>query len=184
MPSYHTDREWSDRYIPEIKRIVGPLLLEVSSFEEDTKQASDLIVIGARSVTIACRVRRHGYEEHIHDFTIRSKRDNGTETELKKITNGWGDLMFYAHASGEPGEIFSAWYLIDLKAWRAAMIRWDPGKTKRKIRCGQISNGDGTWFAWFDIRSFPEDPSILIASSYQEGVHRDRRPEEEAEEIK
>lgn len=160
MSSYQTDRQWSDQYIPEIKRIVGPYLLQESPFEVDTKQASDLIVMRARDMMIACRVRRPGYEQYKHEFTIRSKRDSGAETELNKITNGWGDWMFYAHATPGSDLKFSIWHIIDLHAWRAALIR-----NKQSVRHGQKSNEDGTYFTWFDIRSFPKQPPITIASS-------------------
>lgn len=160
MSSYQTDRQWSDQYIPEIKRIVGPYLLQESPFDVDTKQASDLIVMRARDMMIACRVRRPGYERYAYEFTIRSRRDSGTETELSKITNGWGDWMFYAHASKDQGVNFAVWHLIDLHSWRAAMIR-----AKEKVKCGEKPNGDGTYFAWFDLRSFPGHPPIVVASS-------------------
>lgn len=160
MPSYREDRTWSDRYIPEIKRIVGPYLLEESPFEVDTKQAADLIVVRAKAITIACRVRRPGYLQYKNEFTIRSARDTGAETELNKVTNGFGDWMFYAHAL--PGDEigFACWHLISLHSLRAALIR-----DRATIKKGNKPNGDGTHFAWFDLTSFPPEPPILIASS-------------------
>ncbi len=159
--SYQSNRSWSDQYIPAIKQIVGPHLLESSSFTIDTKQATDLIVMRARDMMIACRVRRKGYlENYGYDMTLRAKLDSGAETELSKVTNGWADCMFYAHAANDTNLEFSRWFLIDLHAWRAAMIRG-----KKAIRCGFTPNGDGTHFAWFDLRTFPQAPSIVIASS-------------------
>ncbi len=166
MPSYSEDRKWSDRYIPRIKQIVGPLLLQESSYEVDTKQAADLIVITAKNVTIACRVRRPGYDRYRNEFTIRSARDTGTETELSKITNGWGDWMFYAHAQDGAVTDFSCWHLIDLSAWRAAMIRHKLGGSSSLKMGHKSNNGDGTHFAWFDLTTFPPNPPILIASSH------------------
>lgn len=159
MP-YIDDRQWSDQFIPEIKRIVGPLLMSETPFEIDAEQAADLMVFKAKDMRIAARVRRPGYEQFAYEFTIRSRRDSGAETELSKIVNGWGDWMFYAHDGGEG--TFSRWWLIDLDAFRASLIR-----SRGQISKGEKSNRDGTFFAWFDLRTFPANPSILVAGSHE-----------------
>lgn len=46
--SYASDRRESDRFIPRIKSIVGPWLLDVTPDEIDCKQAADLMVFKAR----------------------------------------------------------------------------------------------------------------------------------------
>lgn len=160
--SYQEDRVWSDRFIPCIKRLVGPHLLEPSSFEVDTKQAADLVVLTAKNMTIACRVRRHGYaDKYRYEFTVRSARDSGARTELEKLTDGWGDWMFYGHAA-QSSPIVERWWLIDLSAWRAALIR-DPGSVVK----GNKSNGDGTHFVYFDVRSFKDSGKpLLVAASH------------------
>lgn len=148
--SYDIDRSWSDQFIPAMRQIIGPHLLEPSSVEVDTKQAADLVVFRARDVTIACRVRRHGYaERYPFDFTVRSQRDTGARTELEKLTDGWGDWMFYGHAA-ERSPTIERWWLLDLDAWRAALIR-----DRNRIVTRKQSNGDGTHFVAFDVRSFP-----------------------------
>jgi len=158
---YTQDREWSDHFIPLIKRIVGPYLLNVASDEIDVTQATDLMVFTARDMRIAARVRRPGFSErYLYEFTIRAERDNGAKTELAKIVDGWADWFFYGHADEEE-QFIEYWWLIDLDAFRAALIRTAMNKTS--LRCGQKSNGDGTHFKWFDLRSFPEHPPILIA---------------------
>jgi hypothetical protein len=163
MAQYANDRAWSDRFIPSIKQIVGPLLMTVTPDEIDCKQAADLMVLSARDMKIAARVRRHGFaDRYPYEFTIRAKRDSGAETELSKIINGWGDWMFYGH-SNEAQNNVSLWWLIDLHAFRAALIR--NAMNGSPIKCGDKPNGDGTYFKWFDVRSFPKQPSIVIASS-------------------
>ncbi len=155
--SYSADRRWSDAFIPAIKQIVGPLLLEESSFEVDTQQAADLVVMNARDKTIACRVRRAGYADRYgNEFTIRAKRDSGAKTELEKIIDGFGDWMFYGHAH-EDGLNVSRWMVVSLPALRAAIIRKQAQPIKK-------SNGDGTHFVSFDIRQLPG--SCLIAASF------------------
>lgn len=165
---YESDRAWSDQFIPAMRQIIGPFLLEPSSFEVDTKQASDLVVLRARDQMVACRVRRQGYaERYPYEFTVRSHRDSGARTEMEKLVDGWGDWMFYGHEDGNGG--FSRWWLIDLHSWRAALIR-DGARTKAgkvsRIRYESKSNFDGTHFVAFDLRSFPASPPILVGSSH------------------
>jgi len=162
VSGYANDRQWSDQFIPAITQIVGPRLLIPAPFDIDAKHAADLITLTARDITIACRVRRHGYlDKYGWEFTMRCYRASGAKTELEKITDGFGHWMFYAHAlSNAPSDGFARWLLIDLVAWRAHMIRRD-----KSIKRGETANGDGTHFAWFDARTFPPSPPLLIASS-------------------
>jgi hypothetical protein len=161
MSKYKSDRQWSDQFIEQIKWIVGPLLLEDASFDEDATRATDLIILNARDRRIACRMRRAGYaDKYPFEFTIRSERDSGAETELNKMIRGFGDWMFYGHAS-ETGSI-ARWMVIDLAAWRAHLIQ-----RRDKIKFEKMSNGDGTHFYAFDVRSFIGSPKILVAASHE-----------------
>lgn len=162
--SYTRDRAFSDLYIPAIKSAIGPYLLEPSPFEVDANQAADLVVLRAKNVLIACRVRRPGYLPRFdNQFTLRCHRDSGATTEEAKIIDGWGDWMFYAHAHPDLNiKNFCRWFLIDLSAWRAHLIR----KEKRDhIRAGRMPNGDGTYFRWYDVRSFVGEPELIIAEA-------------------
>lgn len=156
MP-YEDDRRWSDQFIPDIKRLVGPHLLIETPLEIDRREAADLMIFRATNLRIAARVRRKGWaDRYPYEFTIRSHRDSGAETELSKIAKGFGDWMFYGHEAS-PGTV-GLWWLINLAAWRLT-------RNDRAVRSGSKSNGDGTGFAWYDLRSFPAHPPILIASS-------------------
>lgn len=164
--SYASDRAWSDRFIPHMRLLIGPHLLEPSSVEIDTKFAADLVVFRARDVTIACRVRRPGYaDRYPFQFTIRSHRASGARTELEKLVDGWGDWMFYGHASNSGEPTVERWWLLDLAAWRAALIR----DKHRRINAESKSNGDGTAFVAFDVRDFPVCDgarNLIIAASH------------------
>jgi hypothetical protein len=168
MPNYRIDREWSDQFIPRIKTLVGPLLLQPSSLQIDRTEAADLIILVAKDLRIAARVRRAGYAaQYPWQFTVRSFRESGEKTELSKIIDGWGDWFFYGHhwAGREPdrnGPEIRPWWLIDLHAFRAALIR---DRKELLIKTGTMENGDGTSFRWFDIRSFPKN--ILIETSHK-----------------
>lgn len=157
---YTSQRRWSDQFIPAIKKIVGPHLLEESSFEVDTKQAADLVVVRAKNLTIAARIRRATYYQNRnfrYQFTIRSV-NNGYKTELQKITDGWGDWMLYGFAASDSDNEteIDHWRLLDLDVFRSSCIR----KTYT-VRRGD--NGDGTAFVAFDIPSFPSE--LVIATS-------------------
>ena len=160
---YTSDRVWSDRFIPEIKRIVGPYLLQVADLELDTKEATDLLVFKARDMRIAARIRDAGkYKQRYgNQFTIRLKRDNGATTELEKIQRGWGDWFFYGF--GESDLTIRQWFLIDLTVFRYHLIThgWEGCDWEDK------PNGDGTYFRAFAVRSFPSQPALLVASSFE-----------------
>lgn len=179
MGFYSNDRRWSDRFIEPIKQIVGPHLVVATPNEIDCKQAADLMVFTARDVRIAARVRRHGYAtRYRYEFTVRAKRDTGSETELSKIINGWGDWMFYGHADESEG-YFELWWLIDLHAFRAALIRDSMNRKSmngNSIKHQDQMNGDGTYFKAFDLRSFPPIPPILIAGSVALPISQSRNP--------
>jgi hypothetical protein len=164
--SFQSDFDWQMQFVPVIRSIIGPLLLEPAPLELDMHEATDMIVLRARDMRIACRVRRPGYAEpYPWDFTIRSRRDSGAETELSKILmRGWGDAMFYGHAAQLEAGPIARWHFIDLHSFRGHHTHRD---TRRAIKCGERSNGDGTYFCWYDVRSFLPDPPILIAQSHQ-----------------
>jgi hypothetical protein len=161
--AYAENREWSDQFIPTIKQIVGPYLLEPAPFALDVSEATDLIVFQARDMRIAARVRRNEYANKFPwQFTIRSRVASGAKTEFAKIVEGWGDWLFYGFAYDGDGGI-QRWMLVDLHALRAALIL----RTKGCPRHDEVPNGDGTYFRWFDVRSFPATHPILVASSHE-----------------
>lgn len=156
MNGYQHDRNWSDAFIPALRHIVGPLLLHEAPLEVDREQAADLVVLTGRNMTVACRVRRPGYaHRYPWDFTIRARRENGSKTELAKIVEGWADWLVYAHADENFG--LGRWFVLDLDAFRAALIRQAAIRDRQ-----ETSNGDGTSFLAYDVR---EIPGLVIAAS-------------------
>jgi hypothetical protein len=151
MKNYETNRQWSDRFIPSIKTILGPLLITEASFGEDASRATDLVVFELKSVRIACRVRKYHYAaKYGHEFTVRSHLESGSDTELFKILSGWGDFMLYGFC--DPAEQHVQYYsLIDLQIFREWYMN--------EMRSGSMyvgtprSNFDGTKFRVFDLRT-------------------------------
>jgi len=171
MGAVQQDWKWSDRFMPEVKAILGRYLLTTAPLSVDRHEACDII---AQNLSIAVRIRRQAYRQYQTQFTLRSSRDSGSKAELEKIVEGHGDFLFYAFESAERPGTLETWHLISLPAFRAHLIR------RAEIRSGVRSNGDGTSFRWFDLKSFPADPQIVIASNHpdliqiQKGMSNDK----------
>lgn len=69
--------------------------------------------------------------------------------------------MFCGHANAA-GDAIESWSLLDLRAVRAALKRQANGL---QIRHGDQRNADGSAFKWFDVRSFPNEPPLEIATN-------------------
>jgi hypothetical protein len=172
MPAaWESDKAWSDQFMPEVKQIIGPLLLETAPLEIDQKQAGDLMVLRGKHSTIAVRIRRPGYlPKYANEFTIRMSRPSGAATEYEKLSNGFGDLFFYGHGdtNENTGGKLARWMLIDLTAWRAHLIL-SRDKNGPKYRCGDKENPPhkgGEKFRWYDASSFPAAPRLVIQQSH------------------
>ncbi len=156
MNGWESDKKWSDKYLPEIKQILGLYLISEPPIEEDQERNTDLTVLKMDTIRIGCRIRKHYYFEHYpHDFTIRSDRPSGNITELAKIIQGWGQYLFYGF-SDEQEKALCAWHIIDLNIFR---LWWSTEIINRKgVKPGvEKPNSDGSsCFRAFDIRVMPD----------------------------
>jgi len=161
------DKNWSDRFLPNIKRILGEYLISTAPIEEDAQRNTDLIVLTMAAVRIGCRIRRHNYlARYADEFTIRSDRPSGTKTELAKIIEGWGDYFFYGFSNEDETDLV-AWFIGDLKAFR---IYWSTQLVNNQGRMPGIEqpNGDGSsHFRAFKIGDLPN--SFIIARKSTNG---------------
>jgi hypothetical protein len=163
---FRSDKIWSDQFTPIVKQIVGPHLLCVSSLEEDTQQATDLKILTCGRMHIAARIREYKYiEKYGFEFTIRSDRASGAKTELEKIENGMADWMFYGFKH-ETDLAIARWMIIDLNSFR---LHWGKPQSPQRqaLKIKHQDNRDGTEFLAIDVRSFPPQPPIIVASSFQ-----------------
>ncbi|MDR1740414.1 MAG: hypothetical protein LBR38_01000 [Synergistaceae bacterium] len=137
MTGWTKDKQWSDRFLPEIKSILGRALISEAPPEEDATHGTDLIVLTLHPYRIACRVRKHHYlAPYGNEFTIRSGRPSGAKTELTKIIEGWGDYFFYGFANAEETTL-AQWFLGDLKAfriWHSRQLLTGAGKLPGKLQ--------------------------------------------------
>ena len=61
MANWENDKRWSDKFLPEIKMILGLHLIGEPPIEEDCERNTDLIVLKMEPVRIACRIRKYKY---------------------------------------------------------------------------------------------------------------------------
>ena len=160
--TWQDDKRWSDRFVPQIKGILGEHLISESPVEEDAERNSDLIVLTLNAVRIACRIRKYQYLQSFgNEFTVRAGRPSGNKTELAKIIEGWGDFFFYGFSDQEESVIIQ-WRLICLKSFRLWLwqtMRMNNGELPGKM----MTNKDGSGcFAVFRTEEIPT--SALIAS--------------------
>lgn len=157
MVAWTTDKAWSDRFIPEIKRIVGEHLIAVPPAEEDMLRNTDLLSLALPGqVRIACRVRKYAYLDLYPDeFTLRCSRPSGARTEIEKLLEGWGDYLFYGFAGADATEL-AAWLLADLSVFRR-WVTWYPsqhGAWPGELRCNRDGSSQFVSFKIDDV--FPE----------------------------
>lgn len=144
MKSWQIDKKWSDKFLPEIKRILvknaGAFLeVAIAPDEDDQEKATDLIVT-VDSGQVAVRIRRDGYNKKYRDWTIRSYRTSGQKTELEKLQSGFARWYLYLWTEQDS---VNDWILVDLDKARISGLLF-----KQRH---QISNNDGTYFIAISI---------------------------------
>ena len=120
MKQWELDKRWSDKFLPEIKQLLGLHLIGEPPQEEDAERNTDLIVLKMEPLRIACRIRRNSYYQNLNyrnEITIREGRPSGVKTELAKIIEGWGDYFFYGFSCPLEKNLV-LWRLCDLKIFR------------------------------------------------------------------
>jgi hypothetical protein len=143
--SWQDDKGWSDQFMPDIKAVLGQNLLGEASREDDAKHATDLVVLQMKDLRIGVRMRRRKYADnarYIEQFTLRTERSSGTQTELAKIIEGWGDYYFYGFEGQEYGRL-GIWHLIDLKKFRIGYMRLLVECERGNCPGEPIKNADG-----------------------------------------
>ena len=176
MPDYAFDRRWSDRFLPQIAQIVGPLMLGAAPTYHDQRENTDLMVLDAHeNIRVAARVRKFGYFAGFgHDVTFRHARANGAETEFAKLVNGFGRYFFYGHANAEATDI-PDWMVLDLNRFRGALIKESLSHMPEPLRMKFVrqDNFDNeTSFLAYDIRTFPKGIIVSMSASVTEILNR------------
>lgn len=153
-------KSWTDALLPRVKQVIANYLITEAPFEEDARHGTDLIVLTLEAKRIAVRLRRAQYAARYGDqFTIRSSRPSGNETELSKIVSGWGDYLFYGFEHADDPLSLSRWLLGDLKVFRL----WHSMQLGMRRRPWMPqANGDGSSeFHAYRVADLP--PDFIIA---------------------
>lgn len=108
---------------------------------EDTRQATDMVMVASGDVSIAVRIRRPRRGKQYRDLTLRAMTRGGGTTELEKIRQGWGDWYFYGWCDHR--DTITEWVLVNLDMMRESGLLDE----QRRI----IHNGDGTGFVVYDL---------------------------------
>jgi len=136
---WEQDKKRSDKFFPEITRILqdnaGYMVnIIIAPVERDVKQATDYL-IKLKGGDVAVRLRWWSKYTVKKEWTVRSKRDSGTETELSKSQKGFAKWYLYGWVKDG---VLASWMLLDLDTVRRKGVLdrvWD-----------EKSNRDGTYF--------------------------------------
>lgn len=163
VADWQADKRWSDRFLREIKSILGVYLIAEPSPDEDAERNTDLMVLRMDAVRIGCRIRKHPYlARYGGEFTIRAGRPSGVKTELTKIVEGWGDYFFYGFASEQEAGL-CRWTLADMKVFRLwynrQLVRLPAGKTPGISKPNADNSSDFVAFRWADM-----PPEFVVAT--------------------
>ncbi len=170
MNDYEANRRWSDLYLPQVKSLVGPHLLDVASFEVDTEEAADLTVLRVSDKRIGVRMRRleEVKEDWLWQFAIRSKNKFGGLTEFNKVFRGFGDWLFYGFSPSGPVVAVERWFIV-----RYDSLRYHYSFNRGALWRQEKPNWDGTGLTAFGVHSFPVDPPILLDCSHPQELNQD-----------
>jgi len=114
------DWNWADGYMPELRRILilnalSFVSIQIASYEQDVKKATDMLLTVSGNKSIAVRLRRANYA--YRDLTLRCHRASGVETELSKIQRGSGDFYLYGWTDHFA---IAEWMFVDLDQLRSS----------------------------------------------------------------
>jgi len=151
------DKAWVDLFEPAIKKICAEVFIHAAPKRIDMEEATDLLVLEIKPITIACRVRRYKYYPDFSDeFTMRRSRPSGKKSEISKIIEGWGDYYFYGFSNKfEDGSGFESYTIFDLRIFRRELILHG---YKKHLKFSRQNNKNGSSdFLAFKLNCFPED---------------------------
>ena len=160
MKNYKESKIWSDRFLSEMKRILGVVFIKVAPLKDDMELNTDLIMPnGAR---VSCRIRSCTYmEQYFGQFTIRTLRPSGTKSELDKIRDGWGDFILYGYANRE-GTGLAYWFIGDLEVFRNYLKSYMEQNQGNLPGTEHMNRDNSSLFRAFSLEDIP---GFVIASS-------------------
>jgi hypothetical protein len=164
MNGWQKDKAWSDRFLHEIKGILGQHLISEPPIEEDRERNTDLVVLRLDAVRVGCRVRKQDQIRYADEFTIRVGRPSGIKTELTKIIEGWGDYFFYGFSDSEE-KLLDRWLLGSLNAfrvWHSRQLVERKGKPPGFLKKNHDGSSSFCAYKWREI------PGFVIAHNHND----------------
>jgi hypothetical protein len=162
--NYLMQRKWSDLHMPKVKAAIADAIFKPADDHLDMKQATDLVFIsptGFPNLHIAVRLRKHTYFERFrNEFTVRCQTRTNCETELSKIMQGRGDLMFYAFLNEQETD-FLKYTIGDLQVFR----EWYRDRQAFGGLPASTTNKDGTGFLPVKIHDLPDNFVVAVGGS-------------------
>lgn len=154
--NWFPNKEWSDKFIRQLKQIAGLYTIGVGNQIQDQEEGTDLIVLEGQPRRIACRVRRPKfYPKYKFDITIRALLESSSVTEFQKLMteeeDNWKHIYIYCFTNS--AEKIVGYHVIAIPPFR----EWAYDLIAKGNLPVNISNGDGTWFKAFDVRTMPSD---------------------------
>jgi len=155
------------KHFDSIRRIVGPRLLSLSNYLQDTEEATDLVVlcpiVSVKTPSLGVRIRSPlANKGWYNEFTIRSRSRRGQRTEIDKFLTGTPDWFFYGILLDD-GSDFDVWHIIDVAIW-ARLYREAEERDFSDFWVRERSNGDGTAFKAFTIVSRTMKDAVIASN--------------------
>lgn len=151
---YKSNVIFQHKHTPDVIRLLKANLqhmvnIRLGTQDEDSKQATDMVMYMDNGGAIGVRVRRYentSQKERYRHFTIREKSAGGSKTELDKLRDGWGDWYFYGWENQDG--ILDEWIIVNLNVLHERKAFHTDFKARERWR----SNRDGkTAFVWFTV---------------------------------
>jgi hypothetical protein len=168
-PPWETEKKRVDKFEPEIKRILGEVMIATADIRRDQEEATDLMVLDVHPFAVGCRVRRFKYlAKYSHEFTIRRPLRPGMRSEIDKIVDGWCDYLFYGFADVRDTSVV-AWTILSLKVLRSMLIRNASLLRDPKYQRKNVGEDDHPFYVWplSDPKVFP--PELVVSRKQYNG---------------
>ncbi|MGH3428197.1 MAG: hypothetical protein ACRDQZ_11645 [Mycobacteriales bacterium] len=163
---YNADREFADRFLPHQAEIAREALrVDVAPIEEYLRRNTDLILRTpvlpkhGRDIRISARVRRVAERDksdwpqqtpYNRQFTIRTRRVSGVETEMDKIKLGFGDMFVYGFEQEPGSDRLYPWFIGNLE-----ILRDHHARTGRSAGEQRNKGPGGSSFKAFNLDDMP-----------------------------